>query len=99
MRSVYYIGDEKDESMLQEEKKSIEDQRKTKAEETKRPTERILARLEAKKKEEIIKSIGHRRPPVEKKKNRERKKCQTKELAAQATQQKFESRLSENHLE
>ena len=98
MRSVYYIGDEKDESMLQEEKKSTEDQRKTKAEETKRPTERILAKLEAEKKEEIIKSIGHRRPPVEKKK-RERKKCQTKELAAQATQQKFESRLSENHLE
>ena len=36
-----------------------EDQRKSKAEEKRKPLERILMRLEAKKKEEDIKSTGH----------------------------------------
>lgn len=39
--------------------KSKEDRRKSKAEEKRKPTERILARLEVNKKEEIIKSNGH----------------------------------------
>ena len=51
---------------------SKEYRRKTKAEEKRKPTKRILARLEAKKKD-IIKSTGYRRPRVRK------KLCQTKE--------------------
>ena len=73
--------------------KRTEDQRKTKAEETRKPSERILARIETEKKEETIKRTEHRRPPVRE------KKSQTKGRTAQATQQKFESRLLENHLE
>ena len=49
--------------------------------------------IRSEKKEEIIKSIGHCRPHVRE------KKSQTKELIAQATQQKFKSQLSENHLD
>ena len=40
--------------------KSKEDQRKRKTEEKRKPTKRILARLQSKKKEEIIKPTGHR---------------------------------------
>ena len=49
--------------------------------------------IRSEKKEEIIKSIGHCRPHVRE------EKSQTKELIAQATQQKFKSQLSENHLD
>ena len=67
-RSGYYIGDEKQERRIHTERreKLKEDQRKTKAEDKRKPMERILANLEAKKKEEIIKSTGHQRPHVTK---------------------------------
>ena len=55
-RSGYYIGDEKQERRIHTERreKLKEDQRKTKAEDKRKPMERILANLEAKKKEEIV---------------------------------------------
>ena len=85
MRDRYYAGNEKDECTLQEEKnrKKIKENQKQK----RKPKERTLTRLEGKKKEEIIKRTWHRTD------------LQTKEPAAQATQKKFESQLSENHLE
>ena len=57
----YYIGDEEDEYTVHaaRRERSEVDQRKSKAEEKRKPLERILARLEANKKEEDIKSSGH----------------------------------------
>ena len=85
MHDGYYTGNEKDVNTPQEEKnrRKIKENQKQK----RKPTERTLARLEGKKKEEIIKRTWHRTD------------LQTKEPAAQATQEKFESQLSENHLE
>ena len=61
MRRGYYIGDEEDEytAHAARRERSKEDQRKSKAEEKRKPLERILARLEANKKEEDIKSTRH----------------------------------------
>ena len=54
-RSGYYIGDEKQERRIHTERreKLKEDQRKTKAEDKRKPMERILAKLEAKRKKKL----------------------------------------------
>ena len=93
MSGGYYIGDEEYEHALQEKKnrKKIKENQKQR----RTPRERTLARLEGKKKEEIIKRTRHRTHLVLKKLCR----SGTKESVAQATQQKFESQLSKNHLE
>ena len=91
MSDGYYIGDEEYEHALQEKKnrKKIKENQKQR----RKPRERTLARLEGKKKEEIIKRTRHPTHLVLK------KLCRTKESVAQVTQQKFESQLSKNHLE
>ena len=91
MSGGYYIGDEEYEHALQEKKnrKKITENQKQR----RKPRERTLARLEGKEKEEIIKRTRHRTHLVLK------KLCRTNESVAQATQQKFESQLSKNHLE
>ena len=88
----YYIGDEEDEYTVHaaRRERSEVDQRKSKAEEKRKPLERILARLEANKKEEDIKSTGHCTDFVLEKNYAKQRNQQHK--------QKFKTQISQNHL-